>query len=162
MLVYLPYNYLIQLLAQGYFTEFRTCESFKLLCVIVMLAYYCLGTADVETLRPSVSKQKEGCSHILNNTLIFEMWADHCKSSPRHVIFCFSNHQVQCKLHQMWSNISAWSASWLALLISTHTPHIYGYGLVLYIIGNSTLLLTQFQTTFPSLKRRRRKGPGVA
>ena len=53
----------------------------------------------------------------------------------------------------MWYNISAWSAPWLAPLISTHTPHIYGCGLVLYIIGNSTLLLTQFQTTFPPLKK---------
>ena len=103
------------------------------------------------TLRPNVSKQNKGCSDILNNTLNFEMWADHCKSSLRHIIFCFSNHQVQCKLCQMWYNISVWSASWLAPLISTHTPHIYGCGLVLYIIGNSTLLLTQFQTTFPSL-----------
>jgi hypothetical protein len=94
MMVYLPFNYLTQLLAKGYFTEFRSCESFKLLCVRVMLAYDCLVTADVETLRPSVSKQKEGCLHILNNTLNFEMWADHCKSSLRHVIFCFSYHQV--------------------------------------------------------------------
>jgi hypothetical protein len=56
MLVYLPFIYLTQLLAQGYFTEFRSCVSFKLLCVIVMLAYDCVVTADVETLRPSVSK----------------------------------------------------------------------------------------------------------
>ena len=59
MLVYLPFNCSTQLLAQGYFTEFRSYVGFKLLCVIVMLAYDCVVTADVETLRQSVSKQKE-------------------------------------------------------------------------------------------------------